>query len=63
MQPELCGAFSFMCPTDAALIEKYNELFELALTLERLTIKLNKEAVKYQDFVTPLVNQGLLTIE
>lgn len=63
MQPELCGLFSFFYPINVDVIDKYNETFELALKLERLTIHLNKLTVSYQNYLTPLVNEGLIDFD
>jgi len=60
MQPELCGLFSFVCPSDNAILEKYNELFECTLHMERLSIKLRKTVISYQDYLIPLIDEGYL---
>lgn len=61
MQPELCGDFEFMCPTNRALIGKYNKLMDLMLCEERLAIDLNKLSLRYQEYLVPLVFGGNIT--
>lgn len=60
MQPELCGSFSFQCPTDSFILEKYNELFESVLELERLAINFRKLTDRYLAFINLLINANVI---